>query len=42
MCRSFENGSHLISLREAVEGAKVSVKKAVLQSISDFKAMKVS
>ncbi|KAJ8438688.1 hypothetical protein Cgig2_011871 [Carnegiea gigantea] len=37
---SFENGSHLKSLREAVEGAKVSVKKAVLWSISDFKAMK--
>ncbi|KAJ8427112.1 hypothetical protein Cgig2_030274 [Carnegiea gigantea] len=37
---SFENASHLKSLREAVEGAKVSVKKAVLRSISDFKAMK--
>ncbi|KAJ8442673.1 hypothetical protein Cgig2_003717 [Carnegiea gigantea] len=41
-CRkeSFENGSHLKSLREAVEGAKVSVKKAILRSISDFKAVK--
>ncbi|KAJ8438208.1 hypothetical protein Cgig2_001926 [Carnegiea gigantea] len=40
MCRSYENVDHLKSLREAVEEAKVSVKKAVLRSISDFKAMK--
>ncbi|KAJ8452435.1 hypothetical protein Cgig2_000024 [Carnegiea gigantea] len=38
---SFENVCHLKSLREAVERAKVSVKKAILRSISDFKAMKI-
>ncbi|KAJ8424337.1 hypothetical protein Cgig2_013797 [Carnegiea gigantea] len=37
---SYENVDHLKSLREAVEGVKVSVKKAVLRSISDFQAMK--
>ncbi|KAJ8444846.1 hypothetical protein Cgig2_008903 [Carnegiea gigantea] len=41
-CRkeSYENVDHLKSLREAVEGAKVLVKKAILRSISDFKAIK--
>ncbi|KAJ8420814.1 hypothetical protein Cgig2_030565 [Carnegiea gigantea] len=39
--QSYENVDHLKSLREAVEEAKVSVKKAVLRSISDFKAMKL-
>ncbi|KAJ8421135.1 hypothetical protein Cgig2_021480 [Carnegiea gigantea] len=40
MFRSYENICHLKSLREVVEVAKVSVKKVVLRSISDVKAMK--